>query len=246
MFNLFQEAKCIDYIAKDEVGGLEEVLESVKDVNGIFILGHPLIAFATASQAPNCLDFLLRRGADPDELDSSGYRPLFRIIGHGTSSHECVKILLSHGADVNARNRYRSTVLHTAVRARDVVLVRMFLSAGVEVDAKDDMNCTALYDSFCGEDAKITEILLDAGAQLSLFSWVPDWVNPIVQKRTNFKQSYIALYGCFLKRNLHRASPEREFVLHKDIARILCSMMHQSRFDDAWSPAAPSSSKRAK
>ena len=58
--------------------------------------------------------FLVRAGADPNAVDTSGVAPLHRAVR--TRSTAAVRVLLEGGADVRLRNKSGSTPLHLAVR----------------------------------------------------------------------------------------------------------------------------------
>jgi hypothetical protein len=54
------------------------------------------------------------------------------------------RLLLEHGADVNARTNDHTTPLHKAAQNREVEVVRVLLEHGADADAEDDQGRTAL------------------------------------------------------------------------------------------------------
>lgn len=64
--------------------------------------GWPLLLWAVKAHQPECLDFLLSRGANLHIGDSSGNTALHKAayLGH----EDCVRILLTHGAQLDAQN----------------------------------------------------------------------------------------------------------------------------------------------
>ena len=59
-------------------------------------------------------------------------------------SREAVRVLLEHGADVNARQEGGWTGLHAAAQNGDVEMVRLLIASGAHVHGRADNNQTAL------------------------------------------------------------------------------------------------------
>lgn len=80
-----------------------------------------------------------------------------------------VKLLLRHGADPNAKDDKRDTVLMIASRKKDVKTVQALLDGGADVNAIGGLGYTALMDASSGKGhEKIVEMLLDRGADASI------------------------------------------------------------------------------
>ncbi len=93
--------------------------------------------------------------------DHAGSSPLHHAAGFGTL--ETVTWLLEARADVNAKNRRRSTPLHWAVH--DEAKVRLLLSRGADVNARQVDGRTALYQAAsAGNGLSIMRMLLTHGA----------------------------------------------------------------------------------
>jgi ankyrin repeat protein len=74
--------------------------------------GWPLILWAVKSNHPECLRFLLERGAQIHVGDSVGNTALHKAAYLGRE--ECVKILVEFGAQIHARNLTNQTPLELA------------------------------------------------------------------------------------------------------------------------------------
>ena len=57
---------------------------------------------------------------------------------------DTVKFLIEKGADLNIKDYYGSTPLHTAVRQKKLEVVRYFAERGANIDTKDDYGNTPL------------------------------------------------------------------------------------------------------
>jgi ankyrin repeat protein len=106
--------------------------------------------------------WLLEEGAPVDGTDGDT-TPL--ILAAGMSDAESVRVLLEHGASVEARTEGRGeTALHVAARELSVDVVRLLIAAGARVDARDSSGGTVLHalageDNNGLEDPKLPEML---------------------------------------------------------------------------------------
>ncbi len=80
------------------------------------------------------VDRLLADGADPNEADRYGWRPLHFAVP--LAGLEVVSGLLAVGADVDARTASGATALHLAASQSPVSVVSALLSAGADPNAK--------------------------------------------------------------------------------------------------------------
>ena len=126
------------------------VLEAGKDRSG---LACDALGDAVERGDLDGAAWLLARGADVDQHDSSGTTLLMRagkIAG-------IYKLLLSHGANVNAPDIQGRTVLMRAGAWPE--MVRLLLDAGANPDLKDGQGKTAL--DFYGAGSPAAQILAD-------------------------------------------------------------------------------------
>ena len=81
---------------------------------------------------------------------------------------EAVAALISHGADVNARDKDQCTPLHAAAVNNEIEAVAALISHGADVNAREEDGETPLMYASCNGRAKVVEALLDAGADKEL------------------------------------------------------------------------------
>ena len=80
---------------------------------------------------------------------------------------EITRLLLEHGADMDAKTDDDIAPLHLAVRgAGNLKISRLLLERGASVDAKTDDNTTPLHLASGAGNLEITQLLLDRGADM--------------------------------------------------------------------------------
>jgi ankyrin repeat protein len=110
--------------------------------------------------------------ADPgraNEFSPDGFSPLHGAIFGG--HEEAARILIEHGADVNARSTSpiaRVPPLGTAAFVRSVSLARLLLDAGADVNGQGEGGFTALHSAAQSGDEELARLLLERGANPSI------------------------------------------------------------------------------
>jgi ankyrin repeat protein len=104
----------------------------------------------------------LGAGANPNGADKDGYSPLHVAVRE--DRHDIAALLLSKGADVNARSFFGETALHLVQSKKTAELL---LSKGADVNARDtEFGMTPLFNA----DAKVSAVLLSHGADIEATS----------------------------------------------------------------------------
>jgi ankyrin repeat protein len=153
---------------------------SAKDKSGTSVL--------EAAAAVNNLEFarlLVDKGADPNTKDEAGFTALGMAAANGDRSTEMVKLLLDHGAAVNAvsvdtletvkNGNIRSgrlTPLLMATPQANYETVELLLKAGAKVNAQDIRGMTPLELAVATDhgDPRIVRLLLSKGADPAIKS----------------------------------------------------------------------------
>lgn len=129
----------------------------------------PLLDIAIFNGQLGTVDFLLKRGANPNQRDSRTRTPLGWAIGasrtevpHETRVQIC-KRLLQGGADPNLKvsSQEGYTPLHDAAFGGESEMVSLLLAAGANVNATNYEGLTAL--NFAA-NVKVARLLIAAGA----------------------------------------------------------------------------------
>jgi hypothetical protein len=120
---------------------------------------------------------LLKKGADPNARDHGprerwwryGKTPLCLAVEHGHS--EIVKLLIEHGADVNASCYIDSfeTPLHRAVVDDNIEIAKLLIQNGADVNARRSFDgLTPLHLAALNGYSKMVRLLLENGADPSI------------------------------------------------------------------------------
>lgn len=124
----------------------------------------------SALAAPECLTALADAGADTTPLHLRGRRDgatlLFTVV-----SVQTLRVLLSLGLDVNARDNTGCTALFSQLQSPDAV--RLFIEAGINVNAQDARGNTVLHHLTrdyprSAPPMHLLDALLDAGADINV------------------------------------------------------------------------------
>lgn len=76
---------------------------------------------------------------------------------------QVLALLLDHGADVNARDKYNSTPLHDATYNENPDVLDLLIDHSADVNARDVNGNTPLYYADGDENPAIKALLLDRG-----------------------------------------------------------------------------------
>jgi ankyrin repeat protein len=138
------------------------LLSRVANVNARDGDGRTYIHIAAVRGILQIGNHLLKNGAYVDSAYTSyvqkGFTPLFLAVVNG---HEkVVKLLLERGANIEAQDKDRKTVLHLAVQKGLEIFVKLLLEYGAKVDAEDKTGRTVLCSAVLKGHSVIIEHVL--------------------------------------------------------------------------------------
>lgn len=182
-----------ELLSAAEHGNAQEIrkmLEAGVDINQIEHGWGTALYRAVFSEDVNAVKLLVECGADVNKGDEDGHAPLHAAT-ESESDHafEMARILISHGADVNAKIKSDivpdgwvhisegRTPLHNAASVSLVsedlesygnrAVVELLLSHGANANAKDSYGCTPLYDALFAGFLDVMELLIEHGAEVN-------------------------------------------------------------------------------
>ena len=94
--------------------------------------------------------------------DYANWTPLHEASSEGTSP--IVRVLLEHGANPNAPDKFGETALHIASWHGDITVVKLLLEYGAKVDVRDKDGLTPLHKATHNVNTQAVKVLLNHGA----------------------------------------------------------------------------------
>lgn len=164
-------AYCSDYGYANAKGVAKLLVENRADINHRDKDGYTALEKATGSSNFEIAKFLIENGADHKSINES------LVIVCGSSNWSWIKsnkddeflhYLISHNADVNAKNCIGVSALGNAVLADNLEFAKILLCNGANVNSKDDNGDTALKYACVKENWEITNLLIDNGANVNI------------------------------------------------------------------------------
>ena len=125
---------------------------------------------------PAEVERLLDTGADPNAANSYGTLEDFPVLGSAIVANnvEAVRLLIEHGADVNAVDANGNAMLPWAAARGYTEIVELLLDAGADVNATMTLegiftgeDVSALYYAAAGNHVETAELLIARGADMN-------------------------------------------------------------------------------
>ena len=148
----------------------EILLNMGADINAANSYGSTPAHIAAYHGKSAILALLLSRGADIHAADMRGLTLLHSAVSLscGSANKECAKMLLDHGADINAKNWCKETPFHFACRFMKKRLIQMMMRYSPDLNACDENGATPLMRLADRGMTGTMSVLTKAGADISI------------------------------------------------------------------------------
>ena len=172
------------------------LIEKGADVDARDEGGMSVLEQAASSNHIELIRLLLAKGANVNTADGGGFTALIAAAGNGDRNAAAVKLLIEHGAAINAKSSDtlevvkngpialgHLTALQLASGMANYEAVEALVKAGAEIDAKDVRNATALDFAVANDHANptIVELLLAKGAaREAATDWARRYQDPAI------------------------------------------------------------------
>jgi len=151
-------------IRRGSVADTDRLLKAGASPNIVDADGTPALMAATLFGDASLVKVLLERGADPNRAGVGGTTALMWAV----TSLPKVRVLLDHGANVNARSETdRTALLIAASYPRTVDVLRLLLERGADLRAQDRASATALSLAVRSADVDVVRFLVERGLDLN-------------------------------------------------------------------------------
>jgi ankyrin repeat protein len=162
------------------------LLKEGADPNAMNEFKQPALVYAVRDNQPAIVAMLLKAGADPN-LRGHDKDFALRDAASPSIDPKITKLLIAHGADVNATATAGRTALHIAAYRGNLAVAKQLLDAGADINAANCDHGGPLACAILHRQTKMVDFLLKRGADprqqpeaFSLAAW--EGLLPTVRK----------------------------------------------------------------
>jgi len=139
---------------------LKFFISKCMDVNNTNILGKtPIILACSKINNFNCVDLLIKNGADVNKIDNDGYTALLRASNYGFS--EYIELLIKNGALINQTNNYGDTpIILACSKKNNFNFINLLIKNGADVNKVNEHGDTALIKACYHNNPDYIELLI--------------------------------------------------------------------------------------
>jgi uncharacterized protein len=171
------QAKFVKAVGEGDIDAARRWLEQAAAVNVVGEEGLTPLLWAMVKQQPVSVDFLLREGADPNQITRWKSRngreewatPLTLAVKFEETRY--LKALLEHGANPNLIvNAVGQTAIFTAALHKRLRNIELLIANGADVNHRSQFGHTPISDAAYQRAFSVVLLLLKSGADASLES----------------------------------------------------------------------------
>ena len=151
-------------VERDNTDILSDLLKDIRDVNNhLEKTGLTILHTAAECGSVKCASLMLQHGANPNVWDNdTAVTPMHSAAKSFDNTIELLELFVNNGGDLNSGlDKDGGSVLHAAVRANNVQMVRFLLNQKVETIPKTFLE-TPLHTAAENDNYEIASILLES------------------------------------------------------------------------------------
>ena len=116
----------------------------------------------------NLMKELIKRGADPNEIDDQGRTCLHKAMYSTTCKKEFLDILFENNVDINTKDNDGATPLITSIGFGHIDSAKWLIEKNAKLDITDNNGMTAIMKSGCVKDYDKFKMLYDSNCNMSI------------------------------------------------------------------------------
>lgn len=151
-----------DKVVENELA--ERILSERYDITALNAKKESPLHIACERAFFRVVEILLKLGADPNARDWRHSTPLLRSIARA-GSIDLVKLLLTHGAEVNTTSKAMNPPLDQAVTSKRIDIARLLIAAGADAH-RVEIAGSVLHTAIATHDADICREVITWGMDL--------------------------------------------------------------------------------
>ncbi|XP_076128392.1 ankyrin repeat and SOCS box protein 2-like [Alosa pseudoharengus] len=159
------------------------------DINRRTKLCQTPLFLAVAQSNVECVELLLKNGADPNIPDISGESPLYKACE--LNNDTLVELLLQSGSNARRTTNKGLTPLHEAARNRNLAMCRLLKVAGGKIYAKSSYGVEPLFTAAQGGCPEVVKYLIRHGAIVN--GYANDGATPLYEASKNGHEEVVKL-----------------------------------------------------
>ncbi|HZW61589.1 MAG TPA: ankyrin repeat domain-containing protein [Candidatus Babeliales bacterium] len=187
----------------DDLGAVEAALQKGANINGYNAEGLTPLMHAPSFEMTN---FLLKNKANVN-MRSNDEDQMTALMYAGPT---VIKLLLEHGADINAKDANGYTALMHAITEDDIESAHLLLEYGADINATDAFGFTALMWAAVGNNTEAVKLLLEKGANAQLTNNLDETALDLANQQEEINVDIVALLSGKRKAKIHAESKIKE------------------------------------
>ena len=174
--------------ARGDLDVVKILMDLGADLNIVSCAGLSPLHYAVCNKRPLVLKYLLEHGADIERREAYfQHSPLLVACHQPVDDPLPTRLLITAGANVNARRFDGATPLMVASMRNSTTIMKLIMEQNVDIDCKDADGQTALLNAIRENSHKAINLLLSSGASVTVSSTDRSTILHIAARRSDLE-----------------------------------------------------------
>lgn len=156
-------------VKSGDIKKIQQLIYKRYDVNAEDQDGMTPLLYAIESKNANIVNLLIQNGANVDNKNTHGHKPLFCAVVMDDPDIAIIQLLVKSGANVNVKDKdgVAPLLLWAISSNKSVNIIQFLVESGANVDAKNAVGNTPLFYAIKIKNPDIIEFLVQQGANIN-------------------------------------------------------------------------------